>query len=164
MKTQVFVIVILVVAVIAGAVGYYAVTSKSKSTSTSTSTSSANTGIIITNNTLSVNAAYGLGSWYITLSNTGSLTVSAITVYLYTPTPAKLCSGATASAGLFYKNCPAVSGNPLPPSSTVSGDTSEAGPASATPGTAYPVDIDLAFASGTTAWLNTTVTAVNTTA
>ena len=161
MKTQVFVILLLLVAVIAVGAGYYAVSSKSSSTTTTavTSSTAANNGISISNDTMTVNTAYGTGGWYITLSNTGSLTASSITVYLFTPTPALLCSGSTYSSGLFYKNCPAVVGTPLPPSSTVSGDTTGAGPASATPGTAYPVDVHLAFTSGTTAWLNTTVTA-----
>jgi hypothetical protein len=70
-----------------------------------------------------------------------------------------ICSGAAPSNGLFYKNCPATAGSPLPPGSTVTGSSTGQGPASTTEGTQYPVAIHLAFSNGQTAWLNSTVTA-----
>ena len=162
MKTPILIVALLIVAVAAGAAGYLVVSSKSgTSTNSNTNAGSSSNGIEVNTDTVTVNANLGTGAWDLTLGNTGSLTVSSITAYLNTPTPAYICSGSDSSAGLFYKNCPSTAGTPLPPGSTVSGDSDGAGPASATPGTSYTMDVHLAFTSGTTAWLNTTVTATS---
>jgi hypothetical protein len=159
MKRSMLLVALVVVILVVGAGAYYVVTS-SGGTSSTTTTSSAGpsaSGVQITSD--NVTASLGSGTWQIALKNTGSLDVSSITGYLETPTRAFICSGNQPSNGLFFKNCPATPGSPLPPNSTVTGTSTGAGPASATPGTQYPVAIHLAFTNGQTVWLNSTVTA-----
>ena len=164
MKTSVTVLAIAVLVILVGAGAYY-VTSSMRGTTSTTSTSSASAGgVVISSDTIKVNATLGSGTWAIALNNTGGLSVSSIQVYLGTPSPGLLCSGAAPSNGLSFKNCPVAIGSPLPPGSTVSGGSSSAiqtGPASATAGSVYPVAVHLAFTSGTTSWLNSTLTATS---
>jgi len=171
MKRSVTIAALVVAVLLIGSGAYYVASSMKGGSSTSTSTTSGNggsstsaasNGVEIGSDTITVNATAGSGTWAIALNNTGSLTVSSITVNLFTPSPGLLCSGAAPSNGLSFKNCPVAIGSPLPPGSSVSGGSSSAiqtGPASAIAGTSYPVAVHLAFTSGTTAWVNSTVTA-----
>jgi len=170
MKRSMTIAALVVAVLLVGAGSYYVASSMKGGSSTSTpsgnggssTTTTASNGVEIVSDTITVNATAGSGTWAITLNNTGSLTVSSITVNLFTPSPGLLCSGAAPSNGLSFKNCPVAIGSPLPPGSTVSGGSSSAiqtGPASAVSGTSYPVAVHLAFTSGTTAWVNSTATA-----
>jgi hypothetical protein len=161
MKQSILLVALVLIIIVVGA-GYYYVSSSSgpSNGTSSTTTTSAGASIdgvqIISDN---VTKSIGTGTWQIALKNTGSLTVSSITAFLETPTRGFICSGAAPSDGLFFKNCPATSGAPLPPGSTVMGSSTGAGPASTTAGMQYPVAIHLAFSNGQTAWLNSTVIA-----
>ncbi len=163
MKGSVLAVVLVIVFIVIVAGIYYISTSNGTTiggttSSTTSSVVGSSGGVLITSDNVTKTAISG--TWQISLKNTGSDAVTSITVYLYTPTRAFICSGAATSDGLFFKNCPAsASGNPLPPNATVTGSSTGAGPMSATVGTAYPVDVHLAFASGQTSWLNSTVTA-----
>ena len=160
MKGSMLAVVLAVVfVVVVGGIYFYSTMSGTTGGATLTVSSStpSSGGILITSDNVTNSAI--TGTWQIALKNTGTVPVSSVTVYLYTPTRAFICSGASTSDGLFFKNCPAASGNPLPPNSTVSGSSTGAGPQSATAGTSYPVDVHIAYSSGSTAWLNATVTA-----
>jgi hypothetical protein len=152
MLLAVLVVVILVVAV----GGYLAVSSIGKS---STSGSPSVNGVRIASDTLVVNPSAGTGTWTISVENTGSLNVTIVTADIGTTPSMLLCSGSSSSSGLYYKNCPAINGNPLPPSQTVEGSSTGTGASSATPGTSYPVSVHVYFQGGQDVWLNSTVTA-----
>jgi len=161
MKQSTLLFALLVIVIVVGAGYYYMSRPPSASNgTTSPTTSSAGASLegvqIISDN---VTKSIGTGTWQIALKNTGNLTVSSITAFLETPTRGFICSGAAPSNGLFFKNCPATSGSPLPPGSTVTGSSTGAGPASTTDGMQYKVAIHLAFSNGQKAWLNSTVTA-----
>jgi len=161
MKQSTALVALVVVIIVVGA-GYYYVSSSPSSSNGTTSTTITTPGAsvdgvqIISDN---VTKSIGTGTWQIALKNTGNLTVSSITAFLETPTRGFICSGAAPSNGLFFKNCPATSGAPLPPGSTITGSSTGAGPASTTAGMQYPVAVHLAFSNGQTAWLNSTVIA-----
>ena len=152
MKKSILAAALVVVIVIAGAGAYYALSSAGGTTTMSS------TGVQIASDNLTITGP-STGTWLITIRNTGTVPVSSITVYLLTPTRTFVCSGAQQSDGLFFKNCPPPIGNPLPPGSTVSGNSTGARPASGTPGTTYTVAAHLAFANGQSTWVNSTVTA-----
>jgi hypothetical protein len=159
MKGSVLAVALVVIFLVVVAGFYYVSTMSGTGGTTSTSSSpvGASGGVQITSDNVTKTAI--AGTWQIALKNTGSVPVTSITVFLYTPTRAFICSGAASTDGLFFKNCPApANGNPLPPNATVSGSSTGAGPMSGTVGTAYPVDVHLAFASGQTSWVNSTVT------
>jgi hypothetical protein len=150
---------LVVIIIVVGAGYFYLSGSSGPSNGTATTGVGAGASIdgvqIVSDN---VTVALGTGTWRIELKNMGNLTVSSITVFLETPTRAFICSGSQPSNGLFFKNCPATSGSPLPPGATITGSSTGAGPASTTPGMAYPVAVHLAFTNSQTAWLNSTVT------
>jgi hypothetical protein len=158
MKQSTTLVALVVVIIVVGAGYYYVSSSPNGTTSTTTTTPGASIdGVQILSD--NVTKSIGTGTWQLALKNTGNLTVSSITAFLETPTRAFICSGAAPSNGLFFKNCPATSGAPLPPGSTITGSSTGAGPASTTAGMQYPVAIHLAFSNGQKAWLNSTVIA-----
>jgi len=161
-KQSALLVGLVVVLIVVGGVYFYLssrpTSSNGPGTTSGTSPGASIDGVQIVSDNVTV--ALGTGTWQIELKNTGNLNVSSITAFLETPTRAFICSGPQPSNGLFFKNCtnPPTAGNPLPPNSTVTGSSTGAGPASTTPGTAYPVAVHLAFTNSQTAWLNSTVT------
>jgi hypothetical protein len=159
MKRSALVAVAIALMIVVVGMAFYALGSSQATSSTSKSTSTpVLNGVLISADNATYNSQTGVGTWKISLKNTGGLTVTSVTVYLLTPVNAYLCSGSTPSAGLFFKNCPVTIGSPLPPGATLSGSSTGAGPESASVGTTYPVAVHLAFNGGMVLWLNSTVT------
>ncbi len=160
MKRSALLAVVVVIILVVAVGGYLAASSIGKNTGTSTSNPSAN-GVEVTTDTLVVNPDAGTGTWTISVENTGSMNVTIVTADLGTTPSMLLCSGSAASSGLFYKNCPAMSGNPLPPGRTVTGSSSGTGAQAAAAGKTYPVSVHVYFQGGSSSWINSTVTATS---